>query len=62
MKTKEELTVLKAEMESLNAKLCELTDDELTQVTGDVGPEIYVEFGDDWDKDDVRAEYIDRRR
>lgn len=34
MKTKEELTVLKEEYETLNAKLAELTEDELKQVTG----------------------------
>ena len=34
MKTKDELTALKAEMETLNRKLAELTDDELEQVSG----------------------------
>ena len=34
MKTKEELTALKEEVETLNKKLTELTPDELTQVTG----------------------------
>ena len=34
MKTKEELNALKAEAEALNAKLCELTGDELAQVSG----------------------------
>ena len=34
MKTKEELNALKKEVEILNKKLAELTDDELTQVTG----------------------------
>ena len=34
MKTKEELQELKAEVETLNKKLHELTDDELAQVTG----------------------------
>ena len=34
MKTKEELTALKAEYESPNRKLGELTDDEMEQVTG----------------------------
>ena len=33
-KTKEELNQLKAEYETLNNKLKELTDDELIQVTG----------------------------
>ena len=32
MKTKEELNALKNEVESLNAKLAELSDDELAQV------------------------------
>ena len=34
MKSKEELNDLKKEIEVLNKKLVELTDEELTQVTG----------------------------
>ena len=34
MKTKEELNALKEEVETLNKKLSELTEDELTQVMG----------------------------
>ena len=34
MKTKEELNALKEEVETLNKKLCELTDEELEQVSG----------------------------
>ena len=34
MKTKEELNTQKAELEALNAKLRELSDDELEQVAG----------------------------
>ena len=34
MKTKEELNALKEEMETLNKKLHELTDEELAQVSG----------------------------
>ena len=34
MKTKEELNALKEEAETLNKKLCELTDEELEQVLG----------------------------
>ena len=34
MKTKEELKALKNEVEELNKKLADLTDDELEQVTG----------------------------
>ena len=34
MKSKEELNTLKEEFETLNQKLCELTDEELEQVTG----------------------------
>lgn len=34
MKTKEELNALKEEMETLNRKLAELSDDELKQVAG----------------------------
>ena len=36
MKTKEELSILKEEYESLSGKLAELSDDELEQVTGGV--------------------------
>ena len=36
MKTKEELNALKEEVETLSAKLHELTDEELAQVTGGV--------------------------
>ena len=34
MKTKDELNTLKEEVETLNRKLAELTDDELEQVSG----------------------------
>ena len=34
MKTKEELNALKEEVETLNEKLHELTDEELAQVSG----------------------------
>ena len=34
MKTKEELTALKEEVETLNKKLAELTEEELKQVAG----------------------------
>ena len=36
MKTKEELNALKEEVETLNKKLAELTDEELEQVSGGV--------------------------
>ena len=36
MKTKEELTALKEEVETLNNKLAELSDEELAQVIGGV--------------------------
>ena len=38
MKTKEELNALKEEVETLNKKLHELTDEELAQVSGGVLP------------------------
>ena len=38
MKTKEELSALKEEVEALNKKLAELTEEELTQVSGGVLP------------------------
>lgn len=34
MKTKEELNIIKEEIDALNKKLYELTDEELNQVTG----------------------------
>ena len=36
MKTEEELNALKEEVETLNKKLAELTDEELEQVSGGV--------------------------
>ena len=36
MKTKEELNALKKEVETLNKKLAELTEEELAQVTGGI--------------------------
>ena len=38
MKTKEELNALKEEIETLNKKLHELTEEELAQVSGGVEP------------------------
>ena len=46
MKTKEELNALKEEVETLNKKLHELTDEELEQVTGGEYP-IVTELTDD---------------
>ena len=37
MKTKEELNTLKKEVEALNKKLAELTEEEFAQVSGGVG-------------------------
>ena len=39
MKTKEELNALKEEVETLNRKLHELTEEELDQVSGGFDPE-----------------------
>ena len=38
MKAKEELNALKEEVETMNKKLHELTDEELAQVSGGVEP------------------------
>ena len=38
MKTKEELNSLKEEVEALNKKLAELSEEELAQVTGGLAP------------------------
>ena len=45
MKTKEELNELKEEVEAMNRKLHELTEEELAQVSGGVGvpPELVFE-------------------
>ena len=39
MKAKEKLNALKAEIETLNKKLAELTDEELAQVSGGLVPD-----------------------
>ena len=41
MKTKEELNALKEEVETLNRKLAELSEEELEQVTGGFEPGSY---------------------
>lgn len=38
MKTPEELNALRKEVEALNKKLSELTEDELVQITGGLAP------------------------
>ena len=43
MKTKEELNALKEEVETLNKKLHELTEEELAQVSGGLVPAVYGE-------------------
>ena len=40
MKTKEELTALKNEVEAMNKKLSELSEDELKAVTGGTAPSL----------------------
>ena len=44
-KTKKELDALKEEVEAVNEKLHELTDEELAQVTGGGGASQYLAFG-----------------
>ena len=44
MKTKEELKTLKEEVETLNKKLAELTEEELAIVTGGIEP-WSIDFG-----------------
>ena len=46
MKTKEELSALKEEVEALNRKLRELTDEELEQVTGGLAQPSGTDFWD----------------
>ena len=45
MKTKEELNALKEEVDTLNKKLAELSEDELKQITGGVTPGITPSSG-----------------
>lgn len=40
MKTKEELNALKSEVNDLNKKLAELTEEELREVTGGTAPKL----------------------
>ena len=44
MKTKEELNALKEEAETLNRKFAELTEEELAEVSGGVGPILNLKF------------------
>ena len=44
MKTKEELNTLKGELETVSAKLRELTDEEAAQVTGGTSRETEIEI------------------
>ena len=50
MKTKEELNALKEEVEALNKKLAELTEEELAQVTGGQQYDIHIYKNDIKDK------------
>ena len=45
MKTKEELNALKEEVEALNKKLAELTEEELAQVFGGLVPALNKRHG-----------------
>ena len=44
MKTKEELNAIKEDVETLNKKLKELTDEELKQVTGGITEQELIEI------------------
>ena len=44
MKTKEELNALKEEVETVNKKLHELTEEELVQVSGGLDPALIYEL------------------
>ena len=45
MKTKEELNALKKEVETLNEKLAELTEEELAEVSGGLVPDLTFKHG-----------------
>lgn len=51
-KTQEELNKIK-EVKKDTINFRELSDDELGLVLGGIGPGIYVEYGDDWQKNDI---------
>ena len=53
-KTKEELNALKEEVETVNKKLAELTDEELAQVSGCVEP---LDGGPVFVRGDYRTKY-----
>lgn len=50
MKSKEELKALKEEVETLNKKLAELSEDEMAAVTGGLFPIIFTSTPDDPEK------------
>ena len=54
MKTKEELNAMKEEVETMNKKLADLTEEELAQVSGGVLPD----FGPDFDPADSNPKFI----
>ena len=54
MKTKEELNALKKEVEALNKKLAELSDEELEQVTG--GDWVYKDIETSLDSENGEGE------
>lgn len=60
MKTKAELNALKEEIEALNKKLAELTDEELKQVTGGLSPVLpsAISIGNQAFGNDVRNESL----
>ena len=45
-KTKEELNKIKEEVEAVNEKLAELTDEEIAQVSGGVGRSLGAHFAE----------------
>ena len=58
MKSKEELNALKEEVETLNRKIHELTDDELSQVSGGasaIGADPPLGQNNDMETNDVRG-------
>ena len=48
MKTKEELTAIKAELDNLKGKLAELSEEELEEVTGGTVPELPATTLEPW--------------
>ena len=60
MKTKEELNIIKEEINTLNKKLSELTEEELKQVTGGQQYEFNI-YENTVEKDKFKPNFMDQK-